>query len=64
MSTPLNVAIDIERLIADAKTRKAPIEVRACAEEIYLRFFASGCSRHDIAAALEEEAAAAGLTIH
>ena len=64
MSTPLSVAIDIERLIADAKTRQSVIDVSACANEIYLRFLASGCSRHDIAEALEGEAAAAGLTMH
>ena len=64
MSTPLNVAIDIERLIADAKSRGSPIDISACANELYLPFVGCGCSRQQIAEALEGEATAAGLTLH
>jgi hypothetical protein len=64
MSTPLSVALNIERLICEARARKAGIDVSAIAAELYLRFFASGCSRQEIAEALQDEAAAAGLTTH
>jgi hypothetical protein len=64
MSTPLNIAVDIDRLIADAKNRHAGIDVAACVNELYLRFLTSGCSRQQIAEALEGEAEAAGLTSH
>ena len=64
MSTPLGIAIDIGRLIADAKAQELPIDVSACADELYLRFLAAGCSRGEIAEALQGEAADAGVTIH
>lgn len=64
MSTPLSIAIDIERLVTDAKARQVPIDVSECASELHLRFIAAGCSRQQIAEALEGEAEAAGLTIH
>ncbi len=64
MKTPLNLAVDIERVIADAKARQTPIDVFACADELYLRFLASGCSRQQIAEALQDEAEEAGLTTH
>lgn len=64
MSTPLSIAIDIERLIAEAKAGHAGIDVSACAGDLYLRFLAAGCSRQQIAEALEDEAEAAGVTIH
>ena len=64
MSTPLSIAIDIERLVAEAKARQRAIDVTTCAGELYLRFLAAGCSREQIAEALEDEAEAAGVTIH
>jgi hypothetical protein len=64
MSTPLSVALNIERLICEARTRQAGIDVAAIAAELYLRFLASGCSRQEIAEALQDEATAAGLTTH
>ena len=64
MGTPLNVALDIERLISDARRSERPLDVAACASEIYLRFLASGCSRGQIAEALAQEAEAAGVTVH
>jgi hypothetical protein len=64
MGTPLSVALDIERLIADARRRDQPLDISACASELYLRFLASGCSRGQIAEALVHEAEAAGVTLH
>jgi hypothetical protein len=62
MSTPLSVALNIERLICEARARQSAIDVAAIAAELYLRFYASGCSRHEIAETLQDEAAAAGIT--
>ncbi len=64
MGTPLGVALDIDRLIADARRSDQPLDVSACASELYLRFLASGCSRGQIAEALVHEAEAAGVTLH
>ena len=64
MSTPLNIAVDIDRLIVDAKDRQASLDVWACVNDLYLRFLNSGCSREQIAEALAGEADAAGLTNH
>ena len=64
MQTPLHVALDIQRLISRAEAERQPINLTACTAELFLRFVASGCTRHDIAEALEHEAAAAGITLH
>ena len=64
MGTPLFVALDIDRVIAEARRRGQPLDVAACASELYLRFLASGCSRGHIAEALVHEAEAAGVTTH
>lgn len=64
MGTPLSVALDIHRLIADASRNDQPLDVSARAGELYLRFLASGCSRGQIAEALVHEAEAAGVTLH
>lgn len=61
---PLNVALDIGRLVAQAQAQHTSIDMSACASELFLRFFASGCSRGQIAEALKGEAAAAGVTLH
>jgi hypothetical protein len=64
MGTPLSVALDIERVLAEARRSERPLDVAACADELYLRFLAAGCSRGQIAAVLAEEAQAAGVAIH
>ena len=64
MTTPLNVALDIGRVICKAQMEHTAVDVSACAAELFLRFIESGCSRGQIAEALEEEANAAGVTIH
>ena len=63
MSTPLSVALNIGRLICDAQAGHSPLDVQTRAGELYLRYFASGCSRRQIAEALEDEAVAAGVAI-
>ena len=62
MATPLTVALDIERLVADARRSRQPLDLSACADELFLRFLTAGCSRGQIAAVLAEEATAAGVT--
>jgi hypothetical protein len=64
MSTPLSVALNIERLICEARARQVEIDVATIAAELYLRFLASGCSRQEIAEAVQDEATAAGLPTH
>ena len=61
---PLNVAVDIGRLVAEARADRKPIDVTACASELFLRHLASGCSREEIAEALQDEAEDAGVTRH
>lgn len=63
MSTPLSVALNIERLVCDAQIGHSPIDVETRASELYLRHFAAGCSRRHIAEALEDEARAAGVAL-
>ena len=63
MSTPLHVALDIERLVAEARRRHTPIDLSASTADIFLRFLGSGCSRGQIAGALRDEAAAAGVAV-
>ncbi|MBA3517752.1 MAG: hypothetical protein H0T75_08960 [Rhizobiales bacterium] len=64
MNTPLNVAVDIGRLIDEAREAHSPIDVSNCAAELYLRFLAAGCSRQQITEALRSEGQAAGVTLH
>ena len=63
MGTPLNIALDIGRLINEARASGRPLDLAASAGELFLRFFGSGCSRRQIAEALTEEAQAAGVMI-
>ena len=64
MPTPLTVALQIGRLVADAQLRRSSIDVARSAAELYLRFMPAGCSRPQIAEAIRDEAAAAGVTVH
>jgi hypothetical protein len=61
MNTPLDIAVDIGRIIAEARARNAPLDFSHCVDEIFLRFPQRSVSRVDIREALKEEAGAVGL---
>ena len=64
MSTPLDVALDIRRTVVEARDEERPIDIAVCASELHRRFLASGCTRKQIAEALEDEAILEGVTTH
>ena len=64
MNTPLEVAVTISVLVAEARTSQATIDILHSADELFTRFPQSGYSPRQIAEALCEEACAAGVKIH
>jgi hypothetical protein len=61
MNTPLDIAVDIGRVVAEALMRRARLDFSYAADEIFLRYPQQGVTRVDIRDALLEEADAAGL---
>jgi hypothetical protein len=64
MNTPLDIAVDIGRIMLEAQEDRRPLNLRGSADEIVARFPDSGLSRRQILDALEEEAGAAGLALN
>jgi hypothetical protein len=64
MNTPLEIAVDIGRIVLEAQRESAPLDVGGSADELLLRFPQSGLSRRQIVDALREEASAVGLTLN
>lgn len=61
MSTPLEIAVDIGRIVLKAQAMSLPLDVAESAEDLVTRFPDSGLSRCQILEALREEAGAAGV---
>ena len=64
MHMPLDVALGIGQAIDDARLSRVPLDIAVNAETLFLRFADCGYSRVQLAEILQEEAAAAGLTLH
>jgi hypothetical protein len=64
MNTPLDIAVDIGRIIAEAQTSKLNLDLSDCADELASRFSEAGVSRRQILAALRQEAEALGVVIN
>ena len=62
MQMPLNVALDIGRVISIAQAEQRSVDIQDCAAELFLRFPAAGCSRQQISEALQGEAEAVGVS--
>ena len=63
MTTPLEIAVDIGRIVLDAQARSLPLDPSESAKEIVARFPDSAVSCGQIFAALKEEAGAAGVAL-
>jgi len=61
MTTPLDVAVDIGRIVLEAQAASLPLNVCVSADEIISRFPLAGLSRSQVLEALKEEAGAVGL---
>lgn len=61
MTTPLDIAVDIGRIVHEAQSANLRIDLCSSADDIVSRFPQSGLSRGNILAALAEEAGAAGI---
>jgi hypothetical protein len=61
MNTPLDIAIDIGRLVAEARAASLALDLADAADGLLARFPQSGLSRAHVVAALKQEAGAAGL---
>ena len=64
MNTPLDVAVDIGRIVLQAQAARRALDLADCADDLLARFPQTGFSRPQILEALREEAAAAGLPMH
>ena len=64
MSTPLDIAVDISRIVHEAHETELALNLSDCADELISRFPQTGISRVSILDALREEAGAIGLTIN
>lgn len=63
MATPLQVALAIGQIVRRAQMHHNPLNRAECAADIFLRYVMSGCSRQQIADALEAEAMDAGVPL-
>jgi hypothetical protein len=64
MNTPLDIAVDIGRIVADAQTARLALDLSDTADGILARFPQAGLSRGQVLEALREEAGAAGLPMN
>ena len=64
MNTALKLALDIDRMIADAANSRRQLDISERSTELFLRFLDCGYSRPELAETLREEAAAAGISVH
>ena len=64
MNTPLDIAVDIGRIVLEARTAEHALDLSGCADDLHSRFPQAGMSRRQIFEALEEEAGAMGISIH
>ena len=64
MNTPLDIAVDIGRVVADARAARLALDLSDAADGILARNPQSGLSRSQVLAALQEEAGAVGLSMN
>ena len=64
MNTPLDVAVDIGRIVVEAQLSTRALDLANCADHLLARFPQSGLSRRQIIDTLHEEAVAAGLALN
>jgi hypothetical protein len=64
MNTPLEIAVDIGRIVMEAQRESVPLDVGGCADDLLSRFPQTGLSRRWILEALAEEADAVGLSLN
>jgi hypothetical protein len=61
MTNPLDVAVDIGRIVMEARAASLPLNLCISADDLISRFPQSGLSRAQILEVLREEAGAMGL---
>ena len=64
MTTPLDIAVDIGRIVLEAQASRLPLDLCVSADELVSRFPQSELSRSQIIDALKEEAWAVGLMLN
>jgi hypothetical protein len=64
MTTPLDIAVDIGRIVLEARAASLPLDLCVSADDLVSRFPQSGLSRSQILDALKEEAGAVGLMLN
>lgn len=64
MNTPLEIAVDIGRIVVEAQRESVPLDVCGSVDDLLLRYPQSGLSRRQIVDALREEASAVGLPLN
>ncbi len=60
MNTPLDIAVDIGRIVAEARAARLALDLSEAADGLLARYPQPGLSRSQVLAALQEEAVAAG----
>ena len=63
INTPLEVAMDVSRLVSEAKLAISYLDVSLCAERIARRHPLAACSKAQIEADLERAGVAAGISM-
>jgi hypothetical protein len=64
MDRPLDIAVDIGRMVVEAQAASLALDLADSADDLIARFPQSGLSRGQILEALKEEAAAIGVLLH
>jgi hypothetical protein len=64
MSTPLDIAMEIGRIVDETRAAQLPLDLLTSLEDLLSRHPESGVARGAILDALKEEAGAAGLTMN
>lgn len=64
MNMPLDIAVDIGRIVSETRAARIPLDLSCCVDELLIRFPESGVQRMDVLDALKQEAAALGLTLN
>ena len=62
MQMPLDIAVDIGRIVLEARAASLALNVAKCADDLVSRFPETGLSHNEIVDALKEEADALGLS--
>ena len=63
MNMPLDIAVDIGRIVREMQASRMALDLAGSADELLTRFPEAGVQRGHVLAALKQEAGAAGIEL-